>query len=62
MSESILPAQVCPNCGHAHTRCAGTIGHRPVWRCSQCFRTFWPKQRASWIIRAIQNLLRVGAA
>jgi hypothetical protein len=26
----------------AHTRYAGTLGSRKVWRCRQCTRTFWP--------------------
>jgi hypothetical protein len=42
MSEPIADTQQCPYCNSAHTRYAGTLGGRKVWRCRECTRTFWP--------------------
>src|SRR6516165_6758925 len=42
MAEPITDTQQCPYCKSAHTRYAGTLGSRKVWRCRECTRTFWP--------------------
>jgi transposase-like protein len=59
MSKTALDHQVCPACRSPHTHCAGHLGQRSVWRCSGCGRTFWPKEKGSWIMRCLKALLRV---
>jgi transposase-like protein len=61
MSERIAERQVCSHCGSPRTACAGTVGHRQVWRCSDCNRTFWPKQKGSGVFLRMKALL-VGAS
>ena len=41
MVKRAVERQLCSHCRSPRTGYAGTVGHRQVWRCSDCSRTFW---------------------
>jgi transposase-like protein len=57
MSERIAERQVCPHCRSPRGGYAGTVGHRPLWRCSDCNRTFWPQKKGSSVLLRLRALL-----
>ena len=56
MSERIAERQVCPHCRGQRTSYAGMVGHRQVWRCGECNRTFWPRKKGSSVLVRIRAL------
>jgi hypothetical protein len=60
MAERAVARQVCSHCRSPHTGYAGTVGHRQVWRCSDCSRTFWHTKEPRNVFLKIGALL-VGA-
>ena len=57
MSERIAIRQLCPVCGSLREDYAATVGHRKVWRCSHCERTFWPPRDKESVLLRLRTLL-----
>jgi transposase-like protein len=57
MTERNAERQLCPHCRTPRTYYAGTVGHRQVWRCSDCSRTFWPRKKSSSVLLRLRTLL-----
>ena len=57
MSEGIAVRQLCPVCGSLRGDHAATMGHRKVWQCAHCERTFWPPRNKQNVLMRLRTLL-----
>lgn len=58
MSERIADRQECPHCRSPRTGYAGMVGHRQVWRCFECSRTFWYRKKGGSVLLRIKSLFQ----
>ena len=60
MAQPAIERHTCSHCRSPNIGYAGTVGHRQVWRCSDCSRTFWHTNQRRNVFLRIGALL-VGA-